>query len=133
MFIVITGNPVDGFSYFGPYENAQDATDDAGEAVLALDWWVAPLLSVDELNDPNGDAAELPDPTPPPVITVTYESVTRSFPVGWPLSQALVDAYEAACTWADSQTAPDEPEEPDNAYDAGRTDDYGRHGGPLED
>lgn len=26
----------------------------------------------------------------------------------------------------------DEDDEDDNAYDAGRTDDYGRHGGPLE-
>lgn len=27
----------------------------------------------------------------------------------------------------------EDAEQPDNAYDAGRTDDYGRHGGPLED
>ncbi len=42
-FIVITGNPVDGFTYHGPFVSAEDANAYAED--LPTDWWVAPLQS----------------------------------------------------------------------------------------
>lgn len=41
-YILIEGNPIDGYSYYGPYPNAQVAVL-AGNSFYADDWWVAPL------------------------------------------------------------------------------------------
>lgn len=38
--ILVTGNPVDGFTFIGPYANADEAIDDAP---CDSDWWTAPL------------------------------------------------------------------------------------------
>lgn len=38
MWLLITGNPVDGFTYYGPY-NSSEAAADAGEQTGA-DWWI---------------------------------------------------------------------------------------------
>lgn len=40
--IIITGNPVDGFSFFGPYANSGEAGDKA-EGVRDTDYWVEQL------------------------------------------------------------------------------------------
>jgi len=40
--IVISGNPVGGFSYAGPFCNSEDATRYADDC-LDADWWIAPL------------------------------------------------------------------------------------------
>lgn len=51
--IVIIGNPVDGFTHYGPFDDAAVATDWADEYVQAdkygLDWWVV------DLHDPEED------------------------------------------------------------------------------
>jgi len=41
-YIIVTGNPVDGFTFYGT-ANGSDAVDAASRAVLEADWWVAPL------------------------------------------------------------------------------------------
>lgn len=44
MWIVIYGNPQNGFDYTGPFENPAEANDWADEHVAReYDWWVAPL------------------------------------------------------------------------------------------
>lgn len=42
MTILITGNPVDGFQYHGPFDSTEDAADWASRTQDA-DWWVAPV------------------------------------------------------------------------------------------
>ena len=42
--IVITGNPVDGYRYYGPYESHDAAVQAAnGSLRLDIDWWIASL------------------------------------------------------------------------------------------
>ena len=41
--IVVTGNPVDGFVFYGPWDNSDAAVDGAEDMRLAGDWWIAPL------------------------------------------------------------------------------------------
>lgn len=43
MHIVLVGNPVDGFSFFGPFTTSDEAATWAEAAPLNDDWWVAPL------------------------------------------------------------------------------------------
>lgn len=42
MHILITGNPVDGFEYFGPFKTGDDAIAYA-ETARFDGWWIAPL------------------------------------------------------------------------------------------
>lgn len=44
MHIVVVGNPVDGFTFFGPFKTLGDAVVWAEESV-DRDWCVAPLLA----------------------------------------------------------------------------------------
>jgi len=39
--IIVTGNPIDGLHFIGPFESAAEATDAA--ATFVGDWWIAPL------------------------------------------------------------------------------------------
>ena len=48
MHILITGDPVDGFEYFGPFKTGEEAIA-AGEDHLDGDWWIAPLRGKKEL------------------------------------------------------------------------------------
>lgn len=41
-YIIIIGDPVDGFRYFGPFMTHAEALEKAEEEDLA-NWWVAPL------------------------------------------------------------------------------------------
>ena len=42
--LVITGNPVDGYQYFGPFTSVDDAMANCGLiSFMDPDWWVAPL------------------------------------------------------------------------------------------
>ena len=47
MFIVITGDPVDGFSHIGPFKTMEDAIEWA-QTHKSTDWWAAPLRSPTE-------------------------------------------------------------------------------------
>lgn len=44
--LIIEGNPVDGFTFTGPFDSRDDAID-AGQN-LPADWWVADLLPPEE-------------------------------------------------------------------------------------
>lgn len=46
--ILITGNPMNGFEYFGLFKTGEDAIA-AGEDHLDGDWWIAPLRGKEEL------------------------------------------------------------------------------------
>lgn len=39
--LVITGNPIDGFSYHGPFRNSEEANDWADDELRGEEWWVA--------------------------------------------------------------------------------------------
>lgn len=43
--IIITGNPVEGFEYVGPFDSIEEA--DAASDRLDDQWWIAPLVSPD--------------------------------------------------------------------------------------
>jgi len=45
-WIVVCGNPVDGCSFHGPFDNNAEAFDYAQG--MQTDWWVAPLQSPEE-------------------------------------------------------------------------------------
>lgn len=42
--ILIVGNPVDGFEYYGPFKTGEDAIA-FGEEHTGSDWWIAPLYA----------------------------------------------------------------------------------------
>jgi hypothetical protein len=52
-YIIVTGNPVDGFRFFGTANNATDANDaaDRARATDTVDWWIAPLYEFGQLDD----------------------------------------------------------------------------------
>jgi hypothetical protein len=39
-YIIITGNPVDGFSFQGPFSSRDDAIEHAERGKVDADWWV---------------------------------------------------------------------------------------------
>ena len=43
MQIVITGNPVDGLVFHGPFADHEAATRFAEQNFRTVDWWVAPI------------------------------------------------------------------------------------------
>ena len=43
MYIIIIGNPVDGFGYTGMFETRGEAIAYAEEEYRTVEWWVAPL------------------------------------------------------------------------------------------
>jgi hypothetical protein len=57
MHILITGDPVDGFAYRGPFNAPSDAAEWAGRHATDTTWWVAPLYpAADPLTDGQLDA-----------------------------------------------------------------------------
>jgi len=49
-FVVIHGNPVDGFNFRGPFNNWQEAIDWAdgeGHLEVEADWWIAAVAPID--------------------------------------------------------------------------------------
>ena len=42
-FIVVTGDPVKGFSYIGVFNNKDAATEYADKHIETGDWWVSPM------------------------------------------------------------------------------------------
>lgn len=45
-WIVIFGDPIDGFMFYGPFEGQQKASEWA-ESQAASDWWIAPIEAVE--------------------------------------------------------------------------------------
>lgn len=43
--IVIIGDPVDGFRYYGPFPNWDEASDWTETDCRDCDWWIAPLIA----------------------------------------------------------------------------------------
>jgi hypothetical protein len=47
MWIVVYGNPQNGFSYAGTFDSMETACDWADENVAReYDWWIAPMIGV---------------------------------------------------------------------------------------
>lgn len=42
-YTVVTGNPVDGFTFYGPFTDPEDANEWADDNLRNLDWWVIPI------------------------------------------------------------------------------------------
>jgi hypothetical protein len=51
-YIIVTGNPVNGFGYIGPFVDRDDAVR-YSDCLMDLDWWVA------EVNPPELESGEL--------------------------------------------------------------------------
>ena len=51
-FIVITGNPVDGFCHHGPFDDMAHAVEWATDELSGLGWWTAPLAAPTESMPP---------------------------------------------------------------------------------
>jgi hypothetical protein len=63
-YIVVSGNPIDGLAFHGPFENKGDAMVWADENVsIEYDWWLAVLNTVKD---------ESEDPGPAPTNTYAY-------------------------------------------------------------
>jgi hypothetical protein len=48
-FIIITGNPVDGFNYWGPYPTHTEAAEEASEFFRTCDWWISDISDPKEV------------------------------------------------------------------------------------
>lgn len=47
--IIVCGNPVDGFSFIGPFESNTEAAEHGNnDPHLEGEWWIAPLEKPDE-------------------------------------------------------------------------------------
>jgi len=42
-FIIVSGNPCDGFTFYGPYNDANEAGDVARDDMRLDNWWIAAL------------------------------------------------------------------------------------------
>ena len=42
-YIAVLGNPIDGFTHYGPFETQNDAIDWAVVNGTNLEWWTTPL------------------------------------------------------------------------------------------
>ena len=44
-YLVVVGNPVDGLTFFGPFEDRDDAIDwaEQRDELTGSGWWIAPL------------------------------------------------------------------------------------------
>jgi len=49
LHILITGNPIDGLFFYGPYKTSEDAVTAAERENIGADWWIAPLAHPDAL------------------------------------------------------------------------------------
>jgi len=49
MFIIITGNPMDGIDLWGPYEDPNEAAADAERIFRNCDWWITHIHQPDEV------------------------------------------------------------------------------------
>lgn len=48
MMIVVSGNPVDGLYFFGPFNNSEEAIEWA-EQSREGEWWIAPLAATEHV------------------------------------------------------------------------------------
>lgn len=48
--IVVTGNPIDGLAFYGPFldDDGNAAGDWAAANLAGADWWIAPLYEADD-------------------------------------------------------------------------------------
>lgn len=58
--LVLTGNPVDGLSFYGPFEDALAAGDWAEAGLSGHEWWIATLVPVEQEPAERGDVIGLP-------------------------------------------------------------------------
>lgn len=56
--LVVTGNPVDGLFFYGPFDDSDQATSWAERNHPDDDWWLAPLVNPEAYEAEN---EELPD------------------------------------------------------------------------
>lgn len=42
-FIIVAGNPVDGFKYYGTYPDRESAAEAASVEISDTEWWIAEL------------------------------------------------------------------------------------------
>jgi hypothetical protein len=42
-FIIVTGNPVDGFAFYGSFSDREQASEHASINLKDANWWIAPI------------------------------------------------------------------------------------------
>ena len=42
-YVLVTGNPVDGLEFYGPFPDAESAHDWAAGVLKNAEWWIAPM------------------------------------------------------------------------------------------
>ena len=52
-YIIISGNPKDGFEHIGPFDDAADAYSYAGKWLKNIEWWLVLLQLPEEIDDDN--------------------------------------------------------------------------------
>lgn len=48
MYIVTVGNPFDGFSFYGPFRDIEDAIDYGDRHFFGHDWWAVSVEPIKE-------------------------------------------------------------------------------------
>ena len=43
MYVLIAGNPADGFEFYGPFDDAESAGDWGSDYCAGVDWWVVQM------------------------------------------------------------------------------------------
>ena len=64
MYVIITGNPIDGLNFFGPFANRDDAIRWGENHNKEADWWLAdvtPVVRINENPKAPGGAGWCPD------------------------------------------------------------------------
>jgi hypothetical protein len=49
--LIVTGNPLDGFTYHGPYSSSEAAVAGAADRFDGADWWVVPVTPAHSADD----------------------------------------------------------------------------------
>lgn len=89
MWIFITGNPVDGFQYTGPFDSS-DAVIEAGEYADG-DWWIVKLESPEDYKEPDMSEQR---------VSPIYQAVLEAFEKGTPANEFAV-ADKVNYAWAE--------------------------------
>lgn len=55
MHVIMTGNPVDGFNHFGPFDTHEEAVKFIDQQSDEIEVWVVPVLAPALMSDPEGE------------------------------------------------------------------------------
>jgi hypothetical protein len=101
MFILVLGNPVDGFKYEGLFTNTISATEYGELSYPDTEWWIAPIhiipLIAKENNKYNNHIAKIADVLNELLVAINTNDIkaARTYSVG--LAANATDLYNELC------------------------------------